>query len=409
MQSVPTDLHRGRWRLLNWLCLLLVTHGSLYPWQFAWPAAGLGAEWQTFWSPAPLWTGLGDVVGNVALFVPVGLLMLLDLGASRWPARARAPLMLVLGTLFSLLLQIVQIVVPDRDPQLSDVVWNALGLGLGAALMALWRRRPPAGPVPDAARALRLGLVAAWLVIEWWPLLPTIDWQHVKDALKPLLLQPGWRAGSFVEAALWVLAADRLLAGTRRAGWWLLLLAGAVLTGKLFVAEQVLTLSRVAGMGLGLLCAALLRRAERARSALWLVAAMLLWISMDELRPFDLADAAGEFHAVPFVSLLIGSMSANALSLLSMGAWLGVIFVLASELGARLVPLAAGLSLWLLLLEVAQMWLRGRVADITPALLPWFWVALMHSMGLVPRRLSRRRRRSSGPGSDPSRRSRPTA
>ena len=391
MYSAPS---RGRWRLLHALCLLLVTHGSLYPWQFAWPAAGLEAAWHGLWSPATLWTGLGDVVGNIVLFIPVGLLMLLDMQAGRLPARLHLPAMLVTGTLFALLLQVIQLAVPERVPQLSDVVWNLLGLVSGAVLAAAWGRRGAPGTPVDTAQRLRWALVSAWLAVEWWPLLPTIDWQHVKDALKPLLLQPNWQAGSFVEAALWVVAAARLLAGTRWAGLWLAMLAVAALGGKLFVAEQVLTLSRVSGVGVGLLVVLVLRRLDRARSALWVVVAALLWLMVDELRPFELADAAGEFHAVPFVSLLIGSMSANALSLLTLGAWLGVVFALAAELGARPAPLAAGLSLWLLLLELLQVWLPGRVADITPALLPWFWVALLYSLGLVPVRLSRRRRRS---------------
>ena len=73
---------------------------------------------------------------------------------------------------------------------------------------------------------------------------------------------------------------------------------------------------------------------------------------------------------------------------------LKLLLVLAAELGARPAPLAVVLSLWLLLLELLQVWLPGRVADITPALLPWFWVALLHSLSLVPSRVSRRRRHS---------------
>jgi len=48
--------------------------------------------------------------------------------------------------------------------------------------------------------------------------------------------------------------------------------------------------------------------------------------------------------------------------------------VLAHERGARAGPLAFALSLWTMLLEALQMLLPGRVADVTPALLPWFWV-----------------------------------
>src|SRR6185369_13596410 len=46
-----------------------------------------------------------------------------------------------------------------------------------------------------AERALRLPLtfIVLWLLLQWWPIVPRLDWQHIKDALKPLLLYPRWR------------------------------------------------------------------------------------------------------------------------------------------------------------------------------------------------------------------------
>jgi len=45
--------------------------------------------------------------------------------------------------------------------------------------------------------------------------------------------------------------------------------------------------------------------------------------------------------------------------------------LLAHRQGAPTAALAAALSVWTLGLELLQMTLPGRVADITPALLPW--------------------------------------
>lgn len=60
--------------------------------------------------------------------------------------------------------------------------------------------------------------------------------------------------------------------------------------------------------------------------------------------------------------------------------------LLANDLGARPLPLAIGLGLWLLLLEGLQTLLAGRVADITPALVPAFWALILQSRGLAPSR-----------------------
>lgn len=370
---------------LDWICLLLATHGSLYPWRFAWPAAGLQHAWDDLWVVTTLWTGLGDVVGNVVLFVPLGVLMLLHLQGSRVAARWQLPAMLLLGTLFAWLLQALQIFVPTRDPELSDVVWNLLGLLVGAGLARLL----PHLAAGAAGRALKghglaLGLVALWLALQWWPLAPTLDWQHVKDALKPLLRDPAWRPVSALEAALGMLALGHLLRGLRPAlclpGLFVLTLAG-----KLFIAGQAISFSHVVGGVAGLAGAAVLGRQPASRSAFTVMGAALLWLMVDELRPFELAGEVSAFEFIPFIAMLKGSMQANAAALASMVFWLGVVMVLGLQAGARLGGLAAALSLTMLLLEAAQTWLPLRTAEITPALIPWGWLVLLQPLVAAPR------------------------
>lgn len=377
-------MHRAIGRL-DWICLLLATHGSLYPWRFAWPAAGLQRAWDDLWVVTTLWSGLGDVVGNVVLFVPLGVLMLLHLQGSGLPSRWQLPAMLLLGTLFAWLLQALQIFVPTRDPELSDVVWNLLGLLIGAALARLLPRLA-AGPAGRALKGhgLALGLVALWLALQWWPLAPTIDWQHVKDALKPLLREPAWRTLGALEAALGMLALGQLLRGLRPALWLPVLLALA-LGGKLFIAGQALSLSHVVGSVVGLAGAALLARLAAERAAFTVMGAALLWLVVDELRPFALAGGASAFEFIPFIAMLKGSMQANAAALVSMVFWVGLVMVLGLQAGARLGGLAVVLSLGLLLLEAAQTWLPLRTAEITPVLVPWGWLVLLQPLAAAPR------------------------
>lgn len=394
--ALAPDTRRAIARL-DWICLLLVTHGSLYPWQFAWPAAGLRAAWLELWTVSAWWTSLGDVVGNVVLFVPVGVLMLLHLEGSV-PARWRLPAMLLLGSVFAWLLQALQIFVPARDPELSDVAWNALGLLIGAGLAQLLRALA-AGPWARGLRehGLALALVALWLLLEWWPLTPTIDWQQVKDALKPLLRDPAWHPLSAAEAALGVLSLAHLLRGLRPRGWWLPAVLALALGAKPFIAGQEISFSHAAGCALGLVGVLLLARLAPRRASIALLVAALGWLTLDELRPFDLADQASSFELVPFVALLRGSMQANTHALMTMAYWIGLVLLLGRQVGARLGGLALLLSAWLLVLEAAQTWLPQRTADITPALLPWFWLLLLQPAAPATEPLlspPRRRRRS---------------
>jgi VanZ family protein len=359
------------------LCVVLVTHGSLYPWRFAWPPDA-GAAFAALMAGGHWWSGRGDVVGNIVLFVPVGALGAL-FPSARSP-RGLAALM-VLGMLFSFALQVIQIVVPARDAALSDVLWNTLGLALGVLLAeALRRWRPAAGVRTDPAARASLVLLCLWLVLVWWPLVPTIDWQHIKDALKPLLLTPRWTTGSALETALSIAAIGHLLRPFRRRGLWLLGMIGLAAAGKLFIGGQEFSLSGVVGwLTGGLLAPALWRIGERP-ATLALVWCALAWFSAEELRPYLPAEQASSFHWIPFAALLEGSLSANTLALCWNTFWLGLLMVLAALLGARLGPMATGLGLWVLLLEALQTWLPGRTADITPALIPWAWVILLRAM-----------------------------
>jgi len=88
---------------------------------------------------------LADALLNVALFLPLGL-------AAGW--RAKSPWKVALaGTVLSTAIELLQIGVPGRDPELRDILSNAAGAALGAALIY----RPRAWLFPSERRA-------AWLV-----------------------------------------------------------------------------------------------------------------------------------------------------------------------------------------------------------------------------------------------------
>lgn len=85
-------------------------------------------------------------VGNVLLFIPLGLLL-----AAALP-RMSPWLVWALCTLASLAVEVVQVVLPDRQPTLTDVLTNSAGAAVGVLLQrgVRWHRA-------TRARAARSG------------------------------------------------------------------------------------------------------------------------------------------------------------------------------------------------------------------------------------------------------------
>ena len=150
-------------------------------------------------------------------------------------------------------------------------------------------------------------------MLQWWPMVPRLDWQQIKNALKPLLLTPRWSILSAIEAALALMVVAVTVRHLRMRAAVVLTLVVVGALGKLLMVHQALTLSRVVGWSVGLIGAWLLWRLP-ARTAAWgMAAAALAWFTVDELRPFEFADALGEFHWLPFAAMLQGSLVANTL------------------------------------------------------------------------------------------------
>jgi VanZ family protein len=84
-----------------------------------------------------------DLAGNVAAFVPLGLLV-----AAAWRSSAAG---LLAGLTVSATCELVQLFEPGRVGSLVDVLTNATGAALGAALLA--RRATRQEPTPSFALA----------------------------------------------------------------------------------------------------------------------------------------------------------------------------------------------------------------------------------------------------------------
>jgi VanZ family protein len=355
-------------RKLLLLVCVLIGYGSLYPFSFEHPGPD---EWKTFLSEWGGHDSTGDLLGNIALFVPYGLL-----GTLAFPPRAdaRGQLITVVlsGGVLAIGLQAVQLFTPTRDPALFDVAWNSLGIVLGV-LAAIPLARWTAG-YGDRHGSLPMSAVLTgfWALSQLVPFVPSLDLQAFMGSLKPLFNVTRFSMTDTGIAAAGVLAAATLLTSSTRPRRILLLLPLALLAiacAKILVITQHLDWETLIGWTLGygaFLCIQPLQ--DRTRFGIC-VLTLLFAYTLTALEPFALRNHAGTFYLVPFADLLEGSMLSNETAVVPRLALFAMVLWLLRLMAGTVWPGSILLAFWIGLLELIQIILEGRTASITDSLL----------------------------------------
>ena len=122
-------------KYIFWLVVFLITYGSLYPFNFhiTAPFAELLNNLVTSWDEK---TYLGDILGNVVLFIPYGYFGLLYFTSKHIVS------LILIGLVLAVGLQIVQLYLPSREAALDDAIWNLLGIGIGLIVGFVYRFQP---------------------------------------------------------------------------------------------------------------------------------------------------------------------------------------------------------------------------------------------------------------------------
>lgn len=351
---------------LLWLLAALITYGSLYPFNFA-PEAATASDVVALLSRLSISLNRGNVVANVLLFLPWGLLTGIAAPARRRPALFVAT-SVALALLLAVALQVAQLWLPGRNAALGDALINAIGLGLGFLCAAFLSRAGLRGWLAlRQVQLVPLLLAGLWIAYRWFPLVPAIDLQNLLDGLKPLLDQPPRLDRVLVSAAGW-LACLVLLERSRLLGpgrLWLVGVALGVTAGQPLMAGGAITPSHLLGVALALLLLLLPpSRRPAAAGALLLVALVI-----SGLYPFAWSATPGPFHAIPFAGFLEGSMDTNLLSLVYKSFMYGAAPYLLVLGGWRWRTAMLLTAATLLLVELVQLWLPGRTAELTDPLL----------------------------------------
>lgn len=352
------------------LVLVLILYGSLYPFNFSsvQPSAetieAFLRSWQHF-------GGRGDVLGNVALFVPYGFLGMLSLPPKNAEVK-RFILLCVIGLAVAAGVQVVQLYLPSRDAALGDVAWNVLGCLIGAALtLPAAVRLRLAAEIPAFDVMVPLALIACWFASELVPFVPTLDLQAYKDSLKPLLQAPVFDTTNFLRTYVSLLVVCTLAARIKTALPFLLLIAlGMIgfLLGKLVIVQNAVTLADVAAVAAAYASwvAFLQFYQARAKVCVLLLIAIMAYMG---LEPFSPRGTAAEFHWLPFQGSLGGSMVVNASVIARKIFMTGALVYLLSDAGRRLVPAVVLGVILTAVVEVAQVWVGQHTPEITDPLL----------------------------------------
>ncbi|WP_107761322.1 VanZ family protein [Nitrosospira multiformis] len=364
-----TEQHSGM-RILA-IILLLIAYGSLYPGNFSAPPAG---SVQRFLTDFHWFTSLGDVLGNIGLFFPLGMAGVIFLPL-RGSSRTHIAGILFLALLFAFSLQLAQVWLPSRSPALADVVWNTVGMMLGIAAGSITVSVLPKPTLTDdnffnhntVVPLLVLGL---WLLAELLPLVPSLDLQKVKDALKPLISEFSFSLPQTMMLAAGTLAAGSAFVTLRLSpALWLGGILIFILAGKLVIVNLTLEGSTLIGMLIGYLaCLWILHfRSTKAFFEATLLLLLVAWTIM-AITPFSPA-IGGTLNIIPFANMLGGSIETAVRGLMRSLFIYTTLLWLMQRLGVSVMKAAIGFALWASLLELIQMGLLGRTADITEPIL----------------------------------------
>ncbi|MGY8870338.1 MAG: VanZ family protein [Pseudomonadales bacterium] len=358
-------------RFIFYFVCFLIAYGSLFPFDFS-----NNIDNADFLSFVNSWNGqtsIGDVLGNVILFMPYGFLGLVAFSKSK-ASVALIAILSVLGVLLAFVCQVAQLYLPSRSPALVDVYWNILGLLLGITFAYSYRVRTFVNSVELYSFSFPLVLLGLWVASRLVPFVPSIDLQSYKNALKPLLVEPQFDFYKFLFLlTAWLVAAHLFFYLCKIRVKFLLLIAGVITVSllEIIIVKNDLSVTDVASSMCALLLWPLLPK-DLSKRSLCLVLVLLIGVVSGSLLPFEWQANDAGFAWVPFAGVLSGSMLTSAGVFAQKLFVIGALFFLLRESGRLSLKAIAVIFSIFLSIEVLQIWLVGHSAEITDPLLVLF-------------------------------------
>jgi VanZ family protein len=305
---------------------------------------------------------LRDAAINIAIYIPLGMTAYLALGR-RWGL----PLLSGLG--LSASMETIQIWTPDRDPSVLDLATNVLGTFIG--VVAGWRFQRLIAPLEKSLEQTRavdrsaLSLVFTGLAWLLFPFFPLTGMYRPHQKLTIFLASPPFAPVPLISTSILWFCGGYLLreAGIRRTRMWLAL-SLLFLPAQFFIVDRQPLPAEMLGAVLGCIAFAFAPKDKRPAAALFM--GMLV---VTGLVPFLFGFFSNPFSWVPFGGLLADAWQHGVLILLTKCLNYGIAVWLLWRCGMRLIVSTGVVAALLLAVEIAQIHLSGRTAEITDPLL----------------------------------------
>lgn len=350
-----------------------IVYVSLYPFRLK---AGIHApldraltDLLSTWRNLP--TSRGDAIANVLFYLPWGFFIArsVDRGVPAW---LRIVLAMALGAALSFAMEWSQYYVAERYADMYDVYTNTAGAFLGAiAALALAGRRPGNIARDFDFQAFPALLLIAFVGVRLYPFVPVIDLHKYISALRPLLVVESLaREDLFLRTVTWLVICYLVetLFGRRSALLTYLLVAGGIFLGRIVIEDAQLSLPTVVSAFLaGVVWFALLRYVP-GRIAILAISFSAV-VMLERLTPFRLSPIGHGFDWVPFLDLLRAPVETGFLVMIDKFFLYGSLIFLLMRAGLRLWRATLAVALLLLFCSLVEMYLPGRSAGITDALL----------------------------------------
>lgn len=291
---------------------LLILYGSLFPF----------SDWT--YPQLPLFTFLttkpsldrADLVQNVLVYAPLGLLLVLRLNRSMkfWSAVIIAS---ATGTLLSFAVESTQQFLPSRVASISDLAMNFLGTFLGGIFAGFMSAETLTGRAllnyrnqwvrPGALANMGIVVLALWVLSQTTPLVPSLDVAHMRHGLALLkheILYPdSFSYAKLATYSLYLLGLGLLTTTVvkreRPALLVFMALVGFVLCCKVVIIDRQLAWEALLGAVIGVLLLLPLHYLSDRLKSIAGIALILAGFTVFELAPVA-GGLSYQFNWIPF-------------------------------------------------------------------------------------------------------------
>ena len=368
---------------------ILLIYGTLFPltgWRF--PIENI---WETLLAEGLTPSSLPDIITNILVYIPFGLL-LFSTAAARLSAPIAVMMAVILGTSLSISLEFMQAYIPQRVPSILDVILNAGGTSIGAILARGFRHEIRFGRwlielrqkfiVPTEVSNLGLFALGLWSLSQLSPLVPSIDLSTLWSGLKPIILF--FEAKSTLNTAhaavyfftvigLGFMSDNLVRPGKRRIFFIGFVLA--VLLLKIPIVSRQLSVEALAGSGVALVFYLILHNTPPALRLKMSAMAIITAVVIDAIRIDPRAQAwdLHTFNWIPFRMHITHTLIGLGDILSGLWPFASLCYIAMRTMGRRSnwIGIIGGFVVFLTLfaLEWRQQYVPGRYADITDAIL----------------------------------------